>query len=59
MNNRSVYNFVMTSKSFELTAVEISVNIPVQVMSDKHYHIMDYEFYDDRMIVLLTKTKVS
>jgi hypothetical protein len=51
-DDRKALTFVLTSKSFDLTPVEISVNIPVQVMPDKHYHIMDFEFYADRMIVL-------
>ncbi len=49
---RNTQKFVLTSKSFDLKAVEISVNVPLQVMPDKHYHIMDFEFYADRMIVL-------
>lgn len=42
----------LTSKSVELLPVEISTNNPVQVMADKRYHIMDYEFHSDKMIVL-------
>jgi hypothetical protein len=52
MKDTDVFHFSLTAKSFDLSAVEISVNRPIQVMPDKHYHIMDYEFYKDKMIVL-------
>jgi len=50
--NQNNFHFVLTPKSFNLNPIEITVNSPVQVMPDKHYHIMDYEFYNDRMILL-------
>ena len=42
----------VTGKSFDLSPIEISINMPVEVMPDKHYHIMDYEFYAGMMVVL-------
>ncbi|MEI6854076.1 MAG: carboxypeptidase-like regulatory domain-containing protein, partial [Bacteroidota bacterium] len=50
-NGKSLKIFLLP-KSFDLSAVEIKVNSPEQVMPDKHYHIVDYEFCADRMIVL-------
>ncbi len=51
-NNQNNLNVFLNSKSYDLKAVEISTNQPVQVMPDKHYQIMDYEFYNDKMLVL-------
>jgi hypothetical protein len=52
IDNRNYFKFFLIIKSFDLTPVEINLKLPEQVMPDKHYHIMDYEFYNDRMIVL-------
>jgi hypothetical protein len=50
--NQNTFHFVMVSQPVDLDVVEISTNIPVQVMPEKHYHIMDYEFYSDNIVVL-------
>ena len=46
------FAFYLLNRSFDLTAVEITANLPVQVMPDLHYHIIDYEFMSDNMVVL-------
>lgn len=39
-------------KPIELSAVQISCNLPVQIMAGKKYYITDYEFLGDNLILL-------
>ncbi len=39
-------------KALELAPVEIVVNVPIEMTTSKKYYITDYEFADDKLIVL-------